>query len=343
MWLVRSLPRGPDIVICAPRSRAGRASFSALATLALSLGLGLVASPDAAAQQVLPLRIDCGDLNGDPAPEAGWTLLGEGLPAPGVTLSPAPLDTVHVAGKAINGAILVPADVWAVDPDELGQRHRLTSLCWPPTRPQFRRLGSVLAEQRHRRGAKTASPHLAHAGARAARPAASRAATSRCYGLVRSGAGAQRQHRPLVLRFSSTAMAALTHLPGGFEVHRYEALPVVYHKQAARDRSSRSSRSSRPRGGLQRHTTRPEAAAAALTDSFQRGASRAAGWRLAVGSRDGRFHLLPAARADPSRRAPRTRGALAALNGRPQRLSRTSTRADTSGPWPVPPRAATAF
>ena len=114
-------------MIRAPRSCAGRASLSTLATLALSLGLSLTATP-AAAQQVLPLRIDCGDLNGDAAPQEGWTLLGEKMPALGITLSPAPLDTVHVAGRVLDGSIPVPADVWAVDPDELPRRHRLTSL-----------------------------------------------------------------------------------------------------------------------------------------------------------------------------------------------------------------------
>ena len=322
-------------MIRAPRSRAGRASFSALATLALSLGLGLAAPPDAAAQQVLPLRIDCGDLNGDPAPEAGWTLLGEGLPAPGITLSPAPLDTVHVAGKAVNGAILVPADVWAVDPDELGQRHRLTSLKLadpttltitglPPGQPLRVRLelgalapwadiytdtyvlgpptpsSRILVEE-----LKTASPQTWRTLARDVR------CTTGCFsssyqsvlgGLVSVWVLAHSDSTgKLVLRFSSAATGGADPIYlAGFEVHRHEALPVVYHKQGSQGplvaQQPQLAAFAAAFNAADYDTA--EAAAASLTDPFQRGVARCwlAGWL--DGSRDGRFDLLPAARAD---------------------------------------------
>lgn len=95
------------------------------------LALALVGSPLAAQ---LPRRIDCGDFNGFPTGEPGWELLTETGSLSGVSLSPAPLDTVHVGqffGNPFGGeplGVLYPVDVLACDPDLLEQSHRLTAL-----------------------------------------------------------------------------------------------------------------------------------------------------------------------------------------------------------------------
>ncbi|MBM3985937.1 MAG: hypothetical protein FJ296_09655, partial [Planctomycetes bacterium] len=73
--------------------------------------------------------MDCGDLNGYAEPEAGWELLSESEAPGGVSLSPAPLDTVHVAQYfSKNGAVAFPTDVSTLDPDQVDQRRLHTSL-----------------------------------------------------------------------------------------------------------------------------------------------------------------------------------------------------------------------
>jgi hypothetical protein len=77
------------------------------------------------------LQVDCGDTNGYDAPEDGWVTLDGTTAPPAVSLSPAPLDTVHVAhlfqhqGESIVG---FPSTVMALDPDQVGERRKLTSL-----------------------------------------------------------------------------------------------------------------------------------------------------------------------------------------------------------------------
>ena len=85
--------------------------------------------PAAAAQLgPLPWRVDCGDSHGLPSPEPGWLLFGPTAGLPGLSLSPAPLASVHVAQTSPGGGVPAPSDVYAVDPDELWQTHRLTAL-----------------------------------------------------------------------------------------------------------------------------------------------------------------------------------------------------------------------
>ena len=326
--------RGPAINPSpAPRLRAGRTPrIAAAATLAALLLL-----PALAAQQTLPLRLDCGDLNGDPAPEAGWTLLGETpsqWPA-GCSFSPAPLDTVHVAGKAINGSVLVPADVWACDPDELGQRHRMTSLKLadpttltitglPPSQPLRVHLelgalapwadifvdtyvlgpstpssGIVVEEQ------KTAVPVTWRTLARDVRCTTGCASTSYASNLggivsvwVLAHADASGK---LVLRFSSTASGGADPIYlAGLEIHEHEALPVVYHKQGLEGPLVATSPNLVAFAAAFNagDYDAAEVAATVGTNAFQRGVARCwlAGWL--DGSRDGRFDLLPLARAD---------------------------------------------
>ena len=326
--------RGPAIHPSpAPRFRAGRSPrIAAVATLAALLLL-----PRLAAQQTLPLRIDCGDLNGDPAPEAGWTLLGETpsqWPA-GFSLSPAPLDTVHVAGKAIDGSVLVQADVWAVDPDELGQRHRMTSLKLadpttltvtglPPSAPLRVHLelgalapwadifvdtyvlgtptpssGIMVEEQ------KTATPVTWRTLARDVRcttGCSSSSYASMLSGIVSVWVLAHTDASgKLVLRFSSTANGGADPIYlAGLEIHAHEALPVVYHKTATEGPLVATNPNLAAFAAAFNAGDYDAAAVAAVTgtNAFQRGVARCwlAGWL--DGSRDGRFDLLPLARAD---------------------------------------------
>lgn len=308
---------------------------AAWAALAVSL---VFASPAAAApapQQVLPLRVDCGDLNGDAAPEAGWTLLSQTQSPPGITLSPAPLDTVHVAAKAASGATLVPADVWAVDPDELGQRHRLTSLQLadpttltitglPASKPLRVRLelGALapwadIVGSTWTLGASTPSTAVQVEEQTSASPVAWRSVardvrcSTGCFsnsyqsvlgGIVSVWVLAHTDSSgKLVLRFSSTASGGSDPLYlAGFEVHGHEALPVVYHRQGSQGPlvATAPALSAFVSAFNQANYDAAQSAAALLSDPFQRGVARCwlIGWL--DGSRDGRFDLLPLARAD---------------------------------------------
>src|SRR5262249_41197175 len=77
-----------------------------------------------------PLRaIGCGAFDGYATPEAGWELLSETESPAGVSLSPAPLDTVHVAQFfPVAKQVAFPSSVATLDPDQLGQRRLFTSL-----------------------------------------------------------------------------------------------------------------------------------------------------------------------------------------------------------------------
>ncbi len=78
----------------------------------------------------LPLMaVDCGDLNGYTSTEAGYELLTETTAPAGVSVSPAPLDTVHVAHFfAVAGYVAFPSSVVSLDPDQVGERRKLTAL-----------------------------------------------------------------------------------------------------------------------------------------------------------------------------------------------------------------------
>ncbi|HEX5012261.1 MAG TPA: hypothetical protein VFY71_17875, partial [Planctomycetota bacterium] len=83
---------------------------------------------DPAASNAL-LAVDCGDLNGYAAPQEGWQLLSQTSAPPGVSLSPAALDTVHVAQFfQLQGKVPFPSSVVTIDPDQLGDSRLFTSL-----------------------------------------------------------------------------------------------------------------------------------------------------------------------------------------------------------------------
>jgi len=108
----------------------GRSHRTVLAGALLAL-LGALAPASAqsgSAKTALPLRVDCGDLNGFAEAEPGWQLLGPEGGVQGVTLDPPPLDAVHVAGSWPYYGVGWPSDVMVVDPDEVGQAHALTAL-----------------------------------------------------------------------------------------------------------------------------------------------------------------------------------------------------------------------
>jgi len=94
----------------------------------LLLGLAALAA-SIGAQTSLPLRVDCGDLNGYPSGELGWVLLTETSAPPGVSLAPPALDTSHTATYSdVFDEVVWPADVMSIDPEDLDETHRLTSL-----------------------------------------------------------------------------------------------------------------------------------------------------------------------------------------------------------------------
>ena len=324
--------RGPLISPSpAPRHRPGhRPRFAAWAAVVALLLL----SGGAAAQQTLPLRIDCGDLNGYPAPEPGWTLMTQTSWPPGITLTPPALATVHVANLG-DGSTPVPSDVWAIDPDEVPLRHRLTSLKLadptvltitglPPSQPlrvrlllgaaapwaevdgSFFQLGppttshGILVEE-----LKTLLPLAWRPVARDVR------CTTGCFsdsfesvlgGLVHVWVLAHTDaNGRLVLRFSSTATAQADPIYlAGFEVHRHEPLPVVYHQSGSQGPlvAQQPELANFAAAFNAADYDAAEAAAATLADPFQRGVARCwlIGWL--DGSRDGRFDLLPQARSD---------------------------------------------
>jgi hypothetical protein len=104
------------------RPRAGSASLLSI------VAAGVLMVFPAGAQQILPLRVDCGDNNGFPAGQPGWLQLSQAAAPPGVSCTPAPLDTVHIAGNLPYFGVTNPSDVMTIDPDELWQTHRLTAL-----------------------------------------------------------------------------------------------------------------------------------------------------------------------------------------------------------------------
>jgi hypothetical protein len=286
----------------------------------------------AGAQQALPLKVNCGDLNGDPVGEPGYLLLSEAGGPAGISLSPGPVDTVHVAALASDGTTPVPSDVYSVDPDQVGQRHLSTSLQLadgtaltitglPPNRP-FRMLlemgasapwadvvgttwtlgpltvsRDVLVEERVPGGPPSAWRPLV----RNLRCAASYFSNSLAsilgsvvpvWTLVHSDASGT-----LTLRFSTEGSDPL--FLTGFELHEHEPLPVVYHMTGGQ-------------GPLVTQVPELQAFAAAfnahdysaaeglalqLSDPFHRGVALTwlVGWL--DGSRDESFDLIPAARS----------------------------------------------
>jgi hypothetical protein len=281
---------------------------------------------DPAASQAI-LAVDCGDLNGYAEPEAGWELLSESEAPAGVSLSPAPLDTVHVA-QYFPGAGLVafPSDVATLDPDQVDQRRLFTSLSLAE--------GSVLtvgglqpdADLRVLLEVGAISPWTELVGnqwtalptdapdvdvdawlggafvgvahdLRASTPLSGAALDTDLGGIVRAwvpvvtnGAGEFR------LRFSSSDGGAI-HL-ASFTVFAREELPIAWRHGAAgplqsAEPDAQAFVSAFNAGDLDA----AEEAAAALEDDWLRGVAQChlIGWL--DGSRDGRVHLLDEAAA----------------------------------------------
>jgi hypothetical protein len=302
---------------------------------------GPLAAP-AAAQTALPLRVDCGDLNGHATPEAGYAILSEAAAPAGVALAPAALDTVHVAALGTAGQVVVPADVFTVDPDELVRRHRLTSLqlaqgttltvsglpANTPLRvhvevgaaspwadlvgntPIFGALTAsrgVLVETLQSTGPDVWRPLarelLCTSGYQSTTHASVLGGVVSLWARVRSTAAGT-----LVLRFSSSVGDPV--FLAGFEVHAYEALPVVYHAPPAGGGplvATHGALSAFAAAVNAADYDAAEALALAEADAFRRGVAlvHLLGWL--DGSRDGRLHLI-----DPAREA-----LLAALSGHP--------------------------
>ncbi|MHC5210513.1 MAG: hypothetical protein ACYTG2_07340, partial [Planctomycetota bacterium] len=288
----------------------------------------------AAAQTVLPLRVDCGDLNGYPAAEAGYEVLSETTGPAGVSLSPAAADTVHVAGLGTAGQVVVPSDIYTIDPDELPRQHLLTSLqlaggtvltvtglpADAPLRvhvelgalapwadlvgdvPTFGPLTvsrGVLVETLDAEGPPEIWRPLARelrctSGYQSSSHASALGGIVSLWARVRSTPSGT-----LALRFSSSVSDPV--FLAGLEVHAYEELPVVYHAPptgggplVANDGALAAFAAALNAADYDG----AEALALALPDAFHRGVAlvHLLGWL--DGSRDGRLHLL-----DPAREA----------------------------------------
>lgn len=76
------------------------------------------------------LRVDAGDLNGYARAQAGWELLLTASSSPpGIGLFPPAVDTVRVAQFFPgSGTVAFPSNVLTVDPDQVGELHRLSAL-----------------------------------------------------------------------------------------------------------------------------------------------------------------------------------------------------------------------
>ena len=283
--------------------------------------------------QSLPRHIDCGDLNGYPTGEPGWELLSASQSPPGISLAPAPVTTVHVAGNfpGWNGTLALRSDVLTVDPDQLDATHRLTALQLvdgtvltisglAPSTPYRLRLelgalspwgeltdffevpfhsyySSVSRAVRVELGTSQGGWRTAASGVRCQTGHHASTFGSEVSGIV-----------PVWLLAISDATGKLKAriwtdgsdppFLAGFELHAYESLPVLYKRN--------------PQGPLlgagpgvapfvaafnAGDLDGAEALALAMPDPFERGVAlcQLAGWL--DGSRDGRLHLLEPATA----------------------------------------------
>ncbi|MGQ0552224.1 MAG: hypothetical protein ACT4PU_03300 [Planctomycetota bacterium] len=115
--------------------------------MTLSVGSLLCAWPQQAQAQLL--RVDAGDLNGYTQPAPGWQLLTATSGPPGITLVPAPLDTVHVATFFPSaGVVAFPTDVLSIDPAESSELHRLSALVL--ANPSVLTIGGLVANRPYR-------------------------------------------------------------------------------------------------------------------------------------------------------------------------------------------------
>jgi hypothetical protein len=279
----------------------------------------------------LPLMaVDCGDLNGYDATEPGYALLTESVAPPGVSLLPAPLDTVHVAHFfEVAGTVAFPSSVVALDPDQVGERRKLTALVLadpttltlsglPPSTEVsvLLELGATAPWVEFVNGAWTGLSSSTH-GLRVERdgPAAGAqwetvARDLRCVTSLNatsfandSGAilplrvlGVTDASGSLALRLSSDADTPV--LLAAFRVWQRERLPIVYRRTGSAplqgsDPDAAGFVAAFNAGDLDG----AQLLAQALDDPLLRGVAllHVAGWL--DGSRDGRLALLPAARA----------------------------------------------
>ncbi len=276
---------------------------------------------DPAASQAI-LAVDCGDLNGYAQTEAGWELLSESEAPAGISLSPAPLDTVHVGQYFPQaGYVAFPSDVATLDPDQVDQQRLFTSLSLaqdtlltvgglaPDTELRvLLEVGALSPWTELVGGDWTALPTdapdvdvdawLSGAWAGVARDL--RAATGLAGGIYDTDLGGiVRAWVPVVtdgagafkLRFSSSDGGAI--YLASFAVFAREELPIVWRRTAegslqSADPDAAAFVAAFNAGDLDA----AEQAAAALADDWLRGVAQChlVGWL--DGSRDGRVHLL---------------------------------------------------
>lgn len=294
--------------------------------------LAALAIGAAASAQSLPLVVDCGDLNGFTTGEPGYELLTESGGVPGVTLTPAPLDTVHVnsAPDPWFGTVW-PVDVMTIDVDQLDQRHRFTSLMLDsPTRLS---IGGLEPDTPHRvklelgalypwvdledfqwvAKASTSreiavdvdvpsSPSIqwttAASGLRCETPYSGGTLATEVGGIVTVWVKAHSDAAGVLhLRLRSEAGPDAPVFLTAFEVHEHEALPVVYRRQGgsplvANDPALAPFTALMAAGDVDG----AEAWALSHGNAWRRGVAllHVAGWL--DGSRDGRWHLLDPAR-----------------------------------------------
>ncbi len=234
-----------------------------LSILAAGILSATAAAQGTPLEQQLPLRVNCGDLNGHAAEEPGYVTMGPTSALGWAVLVPPPVATVHVAGLTTAGATPGPSDIFSIDPDDLAHTHKLTSLQLAnPTQLLISGLGSR-KPYRIRLELGAHSPWADIVGTQAVYVAStvSRRATVeesiglnvwrtlardvRCtagYGsstfasvvgstvpvwaLVHSDTGGN-----IILRFSSPN--GDPQFLAGFELHAFEPLPVVYHHGAS--------------------------------------------------------------------------------------------------------------
>ncbi len=290
---------------------------------------GELTAPSMAQLGPLPWRVNCGDGNGPVPGESGWMLLSEAVAPAGISLDPAPLDTVHVAQTSPTGGVLFPSDVTTVDPDELPQLHRLTSLQLADA--TVLTLGGLAANQPHRvrleLGALSPWIDVDTSGVHMMGPTASRgvrveeqtpgtstwrtlASGVRCATGLNTGtlattfggivpvwclvhadaAGSVR------LRFSTDGDDPL--FLAGFEVHEWQNLPLKYKHGAGGVLQASHPALAGFAAAFNAHDfAGAQQVALALADPWRRGVAllHLAGWL--DGSRDGLVHLLDDARA----------------------------------------------
>jgi len=309
-------------VVLARRPLLSMLTLGILSAAALAQGTPL--------EQQLPLRVNCGDLNGYASGEPGYLTLSQTSGPAWAVFVPPPLATVHVASLPTSGPIPAPSDVFSIDPDDLVHTHKLTSLqlanstqliisglgSSKPYR-MLLELGALspwvnvvgtqatyggLTVSRRANVEELVGLNMWRMLARDVRCTAGYGSSSFAsvvgsivpvWALVHSDAGGN-----IILRFSSSNTDP--QFLAGFELHAFEPLPVVYHHGAQGFLVSSDA-------ALQPFVThfnandfvaaRQDLAVSPPMDSFLKGVAltHLIGWL--DGSRDGNVALIPEARA----------------------------------------------